>query len=172
MLQQPPSIRQYITLPTKSDHQHLIGPNNEDTVEINGESYRALIDSGSQITSITDDLWRRHSLLRDVNLSSADIKIEGAGGQDVPYLGIVPVSITLLGITYEDVPVFVVPTDSYRKQVPVLIGTNVIRATKKDQRIARGDNFMEELKTENTAWHTAYINTAILLTRVMTSLAK
>ena len=52
--------------------------------------------------------------------------IEGAGGQTVPYLGVIPVSVTVLGIVYEDVPAFVVPSDHYRKRVPLLIGTNVI----------------------------------------------
>ena len=43
----------------------------------------------------------------------------------------------------------------------VLIGTNVIQASKRDQQIARGNHFMQQVKLENTAWHTAYINTAI-----------
>ena len=70
-----------------------------------------------------------------------------------------PISLTVIGITYEDVPVFVVPTDSNRRHVPVLIGTNVIRASKQDQQVSRGIDFMQQLHTENIAWHTAYINT-------------
>ena len=118
----------------KTDHQRLIGPHNEDYVEISGITYKALIDSGSQISSITEDLWKGHPKLRYIKLSSADVIIEGANGQKVSYLGIVPISLTVIGITYEDVPVFVVPTDSYRRHVPVLIGTNVIRASKQDNR--------------------------------------
>ena len=111
---------------SSSEHQNLIGPNNEDTVEIDGESYTALIDSGSQITSITEYLWKQHPKFQHTKLGHVDVMIEGAGGQTVPYLGVIPVSVTVLGIVYEDVPAFVVPSDHYRKRVPLLIGTNVI----------------------------------------------
>ncbi len=67
-----------------------------------------------------------------------------------------------MGVTYTDVPAFVVPTDSYRKNVPVLIGTNVIRASRNDQCRARGQNYLQEVGGESNAWQTAYINTTDL----------
>ena len=140
-------------------HQQLIGPNNEDIVKIDDFSYRALIDSGSQVTSITEDLWKEHPKLRNVALSSADVSIEGASGHRVPYLGVIPVSLTIMNVVYEDVPAFVVPTDKYRRDVPILIGTNVIRTSKRDQQIKGGVNYMKLLQIENPAWHAAFSNT-------------
>ena len=63
-----------------------------------------------------------------------------------------------MGFIYQDVPAFVVPTDPYRAQVPLLIGTNVIRASKKDQQQERGQSFMKLVQEESKAWHTAYVN--------------
>ena len=140
-------------------HQQLIGPNNEDIVKIDDFSYRALIDSGSQVTSITEDLWKEHPKLGNLALSSADVSIEGASGHRVPYLGVIPVSLTIMNVVYEDVPAFVVPTDKYRRDVPILIGTNVIRTSKRDQQIKRGVNYMKLLQIENPAWHAAFSNT-------------
>lgn len=93
-------------------------------------------------------------------LSTSDVRIEGASGQRISYLGVLLISLTVLNIHYRDVPVFVVPTDDYRRRVPVLIGTNVIRASKRDQQQIRGDDFMKQCGDENLAWHTAYMNTA------------
>ena len=139
-------------------HQQLIGPNNEDDVDIDGESYKALIDSGSQITSITEDLWKNHPKLQTAVLTPVDITIEGAGGQNVPYLGVILISLKILGVEYRKVPAFIVRADSYRKRVPILIGTNVIHTSKRDQHLTKGQNFMQKIKDESTAWHTAYTN--------------
>ena len=98
-------------------------------------------------TSITKDMWREHPQLQHLGPAPADVYIKGASGQKVPYLDVVPISLTILGITYDDIPVFVVRTDSYRRRVPVLIGTNIIRASKRDQ--------------QTTAWHTANIHTVV-----------
>ena len=146
--QQAPPTYQVDELP---DHHQLIGPNNEDVIEIDGESYLALIDSGSQITTITEDLWRNHPKLQNLQLESADVSIEGANGQKVPYLGVIPVSFVILDILYEDVPTFVVPSDKYRSRVPVLIGTNVIRASRRDQIISRGIHYLQQVKDKHLA---------------------
>ena len=144
---------------TKPEYQRLIGPNNKD--HVNGEMYKALIDSGSQITSITEDMWKTNPKLQDRKLTAVDVSIEGAGGQTVPHLGVIPISLRILDVLYSDVPAFVVQADSYRKQVPVLIGTNVIQASKRDQQIAKGQHFMQQVKAENRSWHTAYTNVAV-----------
>ena len=145
-----------LTSDSKPNHHRLIGPNNEDIIQVNDLNYRALIDSGSQITSITTDLWKQHPKLKDIQLASAEVSIESASGHQIPFLGVIPISLTILGVVYEDVPAFVVPEDSYRKEVPVLIGTNVIRAAKQDQEVAKGKNFLRQLHTENPVWHTAF----------------
>ncbi|KAK5621753.1 hypothetical protein CRENBAI_017938 [Crenichthys baileyi] len=59
----------------------LVGPTNEGEVEINGMKCRALIDSGSQITSITHSYWCSHPILQKQRLQPSSIPIEGAAGQ-------------------------------------------------------------------------------------------
>lgn len=64
----------------------LIGPINEGQVQVNGMSCKALIDSGSQVTTITDEFWHSHPELCKQKLQPSNIPVEGAGGQTVPHL--------------------------------------------------------------------------------------
>ena len=59
----------------------LVGPRNEGEVEVNGMKCRALIDSGSQITSIMHKYCRNHPILQKRKLHPSIIPIEGAAGQ-------------------------------------------------------------------------------------------
>lgn len=69
---------------TEGEETPLVGPRNEGDVEVNGKACRALIDSGSQITSITHNYWQSHPVLQKKKLQPSKIPIEGAAGQTVP----------------------------------------------------------------------------------------
>lgn len=86
----------------------LVGPRNEGEVEVNGIKCRALIDS------ITHRYWRNHPILQEQKLQSSGIPIEGAGGQSVPYYGVLCIELKVLGKEFQTVPAFVVPDSEYR----------------------------------------------------------
>lgn len=75
---------------------HLVGPRNEGEVEVNGMKWRALIDSGSQITSITHKYWRNHPIFQRQKLQPSRIPIEGAAGQGVSYRGVLRINLKML----------------------------------------------------------------------------
>ncbi|MEW8545548.1 MAG: retropepsin-like aspartic protease, partial [Candidatus Thiodiazotropha sp.] len=94
------------------------------------ETY-ALIDSGSMITTISEDFYNSLRPLPDLNSLSKldDFSVEGAGGHNLPYCGYIECTVEvpfLAGQSFE-VPVLVVPTTQYGLRVPVVIGTNIIR---------------------------------------------
>ena len=68
----------------------LIGQANETQVKIEGQNFTALIDSGAQISQLTE------SLVKALGLKMKHLKellpLDGAGGIDVPYLGYVDAS--------------------------------------------------------------------------------
>ncbi len=135
----------------------LVGPRNEGDVEINGERCRALIDSGSQITSITYEFWRKHPELSQQKLQPSNIPVEGAGGQEVPHHGVLLVRLKALGKEYASVPAFVVPETEYRSMVPLLVGTNVIRASRQHLQDTYGLQFLQSIKETHPEWHSALI---------------
>ena len=65
----------------------LIGPANETQVKIENQNFTALVDSGAQISQLTE------SLVEALGLKIKHLKellpLDGAGGIDVPYLGYV-----------------------------------------------------------------------------------
>ncbi|KAG7482430.1 Retrovirus-related Pol poly from transposon 412 [Solea senegalensis] len=92
----------------------IMVPRNEGHVKVIGMECRALIDSGSQITSITHSYWQNHPVLKQRELQPSKIPIEGAGGQAVPYHGVLQVDLKVLGQEYKAVPTFVIPDVDYR----------------------------------------------------------
>ena len=71
----------------------LVGEVSETSLLVEGQMARALIDSGSQLSSISL-AWVKKLNLKPQQLQST-LQIEGSGGLDVPYLGYVE---TLLGV--------------------------------------------------------------------------
>jgi transposase InsO family protein len=104
----------------------LIGIENVTVVRVNGYQCRALIDTGSNITTISNALMKDH--LPNVPIRQLDdlLTVHAAGGGLVNYLGYVEVDITVDNLSYR-VLALVVPGDSYSSDVPVILGTNIIR---------------------------------------------
>uniref|UniRef100_A0A8P4KEB8 ribonuclease H n=1 Tax=Dicentrarchus labrax TaxID=13489 RepID=A0A8P4KEB8_DICLA len=135
----------------------IVDPRNEGEVEVNGIKCKALIDSGSQVTSITCRYWRNHPDLQKQNLRTSKIPIEGAAGQSVPYDGVLDIKLKVLGKEFRSVPAFVVPDSEYRSSVPLLVGTNVVRATRSHLQAAYGKQFLERVKESYPEWYAALL---------------
>ena len=69
----------------------LVGETNESKVIVEGQETRALLDSGSQLSSISW-AWVKKLNLEPNQLQSI-LQIEGLGSLEVPYLGYVEVQL-------------------------------------------------------------------------------
>lgn len=133
----------------------LVGPLNEGQVEVNGTICGALIDSGSQVTTVTDVFWRSHPELCRQELQRSSIPMEGAGGHAIPHYGVLHITLKVLDKELHNVPAFVVPVTEYRSTVPLLVGTNVIRASKCHLEAEYGKQFLVVIKEKHPEWYTA-----------------
>ena len=101
----------------------LIGEPNEAIVKIEGQKFDSLIDSGAQISQLTE------SLVKALDLKIQNLKeilpLEGAAGIKVPYLGYVEAQLEIPGVDAfnEDCLFLVMPDHEYGHRVPVTIGT-------------------------------------------------
>ena len=132
----------------------LIGPANETQVKIENQNFTALIDSGAQISQLTE------SLVEALGLKIKHLKellpLDGAGGIDVPYLGYVEARLAFPEIQNfdEDCLFLVMPDHAYGYRVPVTIGTLHI-----DMMLDRASQ--KELESLNRAWDRGFVNRRI-----------
>lgn len=111
-----------------------------------------LIDTGSQVTTITESFFRRLSGFHLFNVGNM-IRITGANELEVPCLGYIEVRIEISGILVPQVGVLVIkdPVDAQglerKKRVPGLLGSNFFSALKKcmdqqDSAVPTGDKYL------------------------------
>lgn len=119
--------------PNSNILEQMVGKGNEDIVLINNVKTRALIDSGSMISTVTEEfLDRLEPKPEMLPLENFDLDIKVAGGYSLPYKGYVTVNVTVPFLKNEQiyVPMLVVPLTEYTETVPVIVGTNIIRRFK------------------------------------------
>jgi len=119
---------------------NLVGQIPEISCEINGKKCISLIDTGSQVTTLSYSFFQQH--FPDVNLIDCSqlLRVEGAGGNRLPYHGYVDVNLTFpLNDTQSisrDIPVLIVQDTKYNATVPLLIGTNFLGKIPGDSNIS------------------------------------
>ena len=123
----------------------LIGEPNETNVKLEGQNFRALVDSGSMVSQMTISV--ANALQLEIKQLQTLIPMEGAAGVTVPYLGYVEAHLKIPEVKAfeEDCLFLVVPDHSYGKRVPLTIGTLHI-----DLIIESATN--EELDNISIAW--------------------
>lgn len=108
-----------------------MGPHCDLTVGIEGVQCESILDTGSQVTTISEKFHA--AFLTSLPLKPIDclLEIEGAGGQTVPYLGYVEANLTLpstvTGTELEPIVLaLIVPECHFNSKAPLLVGINVL----------------------------------------------
>ena len=136
--------------------ESLIGPVNSTTVMICGQPCTAILDTGSQVTTITKDFVLSNPHLQKQEIQLSPVRIEGAGGQDIPHDGIILLDIQMLGTEVKSVPALVVPGIGQDGQVSCLLGTNALRASRDRIHTMYGKDFMGKVKEMSTPYFLAF----------------
>ena len=111
----------------------LVGKENESEIVIEGVKSKALIDTGSMVSTVAEDFLNALDPVPIVhNIEELGLKVNAANGQTLPYSGYVEVEVTVsyLQNSALTVPLLVVPMTDYNREVPVIVGTNIIRLYK------------------------------------------
>ena len=101
----------------------LIGESNEANVRVEGNKLPALIDSGAQVSAMTQKLAKQMRL--KVHKLNKLLRIEGTGGGKVPYRGYVETLLEIPEIPdfKEHVLMLVIENSEYGERVPIQLGT-------------------------------------------------
>lgn len=132
----------------------LVGPTAMASVRIDGIECSCLLDTGSQVTTISKKFY-------DDNLSEVPIQplndileLKGAADQLIPYLGYIGVDVELETVGHIHTLALVVPNTGFQQKIPVLIGTNIINLGYETNRRNHGENVSTwEIPTE---WKQVY----------------
>ena len=134
----------------------LVGEPNETSIIIENSKVKGLVDSGAQISSISD----KFAKLLELKIHTLDtlLDLEPTGGGTVPYEGYVEVRMQVPGIAAFDLDVLmlVIPESEYSKRVPVTLGTLHI-----DEIINLITN--EELRQADKCWQRGIISRKIAM---------
>lgn len=111
--------------------QGLVGPRCAVSVLVDGMPCESIMDSGSQVTTISESFHKAHLSHLLIQPINALLEIEGAGGQNVPYMGYIQTHImfpqNMAGKEQQlAVLALVVPECHFNSKIPLLIGTNAL----------------------------------------------
>ena len=132
----------------------LVGSANETEAFVSGVKCRGLIDTGSQVTTVSQLFHTRHLATVPIKPISDLLQVRGAGGAPVPFLGYIEVQISF-PFTLGNSPAaywtlaLVVPDTAYHAEVPLLVGTNVIAQCKSQCFQSYGPRFSQKVTLPN-----------------------
>ena len=134
---------------------HLVGCSNEASMIIDRQEVTALIDSGVQVLSISAQFCKELTL--QIQPLGQLLELEGTGSAAIPYLRFVEVNLQIPGIRNynEDVLLLVIPTTTYSKTVPVMVGTKIIGKALSLMTVG-------EFTKATTTWRQAYFGAVML----------
>ena len=104
----------------------MIGRANEEQIVINGHPVTALLDTGSQVTHISEAFCQANSI--QIHPLDKMVEIEGDWGDIIKYIGYIEATLTLpLGSqTFEiEALLLVLPSTDYQQRVPIAVGTTI-----------------------------------------------
>ena len=128
--------------------QKMVGRVNTAKITLNGEEIEALIDSGSQVSTITEKLYNNLKRKPDLHqMEDFQLELRSANGGIIPYTGYIHTEIKVSMFEPISVILLVVPLE-YSGKTNVLTGTNVIRE------IRRKSNIQENTECHLSAQHT------------------
>lgn len=125
------SLKEHRTAQTRKLPKGLVGSKSTANVKVNGVDCRSLLDTGSQVTTVSQSFYNSHLSDYTIHPVSDILEIEGANGQSVPYAGYVQVRVQFPREFIASEPevetlALIVPDVRSNSDIPVLIGTNAL----------------------------------------------
>lgn len=135
----------------------MVGDANECEVILEDIACRALLDTGSTISTVSQKFYQ--SQLHNLPLHPIEdfLHIECAGGQSLQYMGYIEADVCVPELDmHEGKPLIllVVADTQYNAKVPLLLGTNILRALMETCRGDKGQQFLQKVATSTPWWLT------------------
>ena len=132
--------------------ERLVGDCPVAQVKIGGKEVNCLLDTGAQVSTLTESCFRENFSQEELVDINAVLRISGAHGAVIPYLGFIELPLQALGQTFERVGFLVVkdPVGSAvadrKRAVPGVIGSNIFRDMRDVLQRTIGPEFLPSLE--------------------------
>lgn len=128
----------------------LVGDPWESKVWVDGIECCCLIDTGSQVTCVAESFYKQCLQHRGITPMVELLRVEGAAGQLVPYLGYIEIDVqfpkSACGTdAVVTVLALVCPDQTYNARLPLLVGTNVLRQLVQDCNMLQGKEYLLQM---------------------------
>lgn len=140
------------------DKKDLVGSSNESEVSICGIKTKALLDTGSCVSTINEEFYNTYLSHLELRPVEGLLNIECADGNTLPYSGVVEADLAVKGIPVEHVQhclFLVVPESKYSRMVPILLGTNILAEFMSTCKDKAGDKYLQDTALF-TPWFLAF----------------
>ena len=108
--------------------ESLVGKANECKVLIDNKLCSCLIDTGSMVSTVSNAFLRKELSSQILPITNFNLTVYSSSGNALPYLGYIEADIRIPKRSPTvTVPLLVVPDTDYNANVPVIIGTNVLK---------------------------------------------
>ena len=121
-------------------HDRFVGGCPTLKIKMKGVSVQCLIDTGSMVTTVTEDFYRRYLKPDGASLISDGLwlSLTCANGLNIPYIGYLELDIDVEGFILPQMGILVVADSSneehrrQKKLVPAVLGMNVLKLMQKN----------------------------------------
>jgi hypothetical protein len=125
------------------DFLNLIGGTPTVTIQIEGVDVKCLVDSGANVSTITESWFKTSGLDKSCNLKHIKwLEVKAANGKEIPYKGYFEADVFVGGVTVPSCGVLVTtdtPHTLMRKQViPGVLGTNILGRLPNSDKLFQG----------------------------------
>lgn len=96
--------------------------------EIGGIPIRCLVDTGSQVSTISESFFDRFMRSQGVTLQEIRyLNLRAANGIEIPYVGCLETDVTVNGHVFKDQAIFIVKDNPFVGDIPGILGMNILQ---------------------------------------------
>ena len=136
----------------------LVGEANEVSVKVDGIFTTALCDTGSCVSTCSEDFYKKNFKNKELKPLDTILDIECVDGSQLPYKGYIEADLETIGIekSHKQLCLFLIVSDTdYNRSTPFLLGTNILNEFMSECKEQFGVKFLQKANI-HTPWYMAF----------------
>ena len=99
-------------------------------VEINGNPIRCLLDTGSEVSTVSENFYRKFLSSSELSDTTKFLKLSAANKLQIPYIGYIEVKVNINGSHFEKVGMLVESVSNKDDSIQAVFGCNILNCVR------------------------------------------